>query len=49
MRGGTLLAEQPPLQLMLMHNCNNLEQAFLELSQRQATQPEEDLEVYSIS
>uniref|UniRef100_A0A1B6DER0 ABC transporter domain-containing protein n=1 Tax=Clastoptera arizonana TaxID=38151 RepID=A0A1B6DER0_9HEMI len=45
MRGGILLAEHPPLQLMLLHNCDNLEQAFLELSQKQSTQSEEDLQM----
>uniref|UniRef100_A0A8D9E369 ABC transporter G family member 20 n=1 Tax=Cacopsylla melanoneura TaxID=428564 RepID=A0A8D9E369_9HEMI len=36
MRGGTLLAEESPSQLMLRYNCNNLEQAFLELSKKQS-------------
>ncbi|KAL1445883.1 hypothetical protein WDU94_003554, partial [Cyamophila willieti] len=36
MRGGTLLAEESPNQLMLRYNCNNLEQAFLELSKKQS-------------
>ncbi|XP_039286131.1 ABC transporter G family member 23 isoform X1 [Nilaparvata lugens] len=35
MRGGVLLAEEPPLTLMASHNCNTLEQVFLELSQKQ--------------
>ena len=37
MREGVLLAEESPSQLMLAHNCTNLEQAFLELSQKQTT------------
>lgn len=37
MREGVLLAEQSPSQLMLAHNCSNLEQAFLELSQKQTS------------
>ncbi|XKL69122.1 hypothetical protein PGB90_006891 [Kerria lacca] len=37
MRNGQLLAEESPLQLMIKHNCSNLEQAFLELSKRQCT------------
>ncbi|KAI5730321.1 hypothetical protein M8J76_012397 [Diaphorina citri] len=36
MRGGTLLAEESPNQLMARYNCNNLEQAFLELSKKQS-------------
>lgn len=36
MRGGTLLAEESPSQLMTRYNCNNLEQAFLELSKKQS-------------
>lgn len=34
MREGALLAEQPPIQLMLSTKCSTLEQAFLELSQK---------------
>lgn len=37
MREGVLLAEESPSQLMLAHNCSNLEQAFLELSQKQTS------------
>uniref|UniRef100_A0A1B6CAU9 Uncharacterized protein n=1 Tax=Clastoptera arizonana TaxID=38151 RepID=A0A1B6CAU9_9HEMI len=47
MRDGTLLAEQPPLQLMAMRNCNTLEQAFLELSQiHEAARSSEEIEKY---
>ncbi|KAF6202471.1 hypothetical protein GE061_004872 [Apolygus lucorum] len=35
MRRGVLLSEESPKQLMESQNCNNLEQAFLELSQKQ--------------
>lgn len=35
MRGGVLLCEESPNQLMVSHNCNNLEQAFLQLSHKQ--------------
>lgn len=35
MRGGVLLCEETPTQLMITHNCNNLEQAFLQLSHKQ--------------
>ncbi|XP_075229368.1 ABC transporter G family member 23-like [Lycorma delicatula] len=35
MRHGVLLAEAPPLCLMQNQNCSSLEQAFLQLSQRQ--------------
>lgn len=37
MRNGQLLAEESPMQLMIKHNCSNLEQAFLELSKKQCT------------
>lgn len=37
MRNGQLLAEESPSQLMIKHNCSNLEQAFLELSKKQYT------------
>uniref|UniRef100_A0A1B6KFR7 Uncharacterized protein n=4 Tax=Graphocephala atropunctata TaxID=36148 RepID=A0A1B6KFR7_9HEMI len=37
MREGVLLAEESPLSLMTTHNCDNLEQAFLYLSQKQST------------
>ncbi|RZF48692.1 hypothetical protein LSTR_LSTR011179 [Laodelphax striatellus] len=36
MRGGILLAEEPPLQLIMRNNSSNLEQAFLELSKKQS-------------
>ncbi|KAK9499828.1 hypothetical protein O3M35_002789 [Rhynocoris fuscipes] len=35
MRGGVLLCEETPTQLMITHNCDNLEQAFLQLSHKQ--------------
>ncbi|KAL1130556.1 hypothetical protein AAG570_011802 [Ranatra chinensis] len=35
MRGGVLLCEDAPTQLMLTHNCDNLEQVFLQLSHKQ--------------
>ncbi|CAH1388573.1 unnamed protein product [Nezara viridula] len=35
MRGGVLLCEEEPQQLMTSHNCDNLEQAFLQLSHKQ--------------
>lgn len=35
MRNGQLLAEESPTDLMIKHNCSNLEQAFLELSKKQ--------------
>ncbi|XP_046683649.1 ABC transporter G family member 23-like isoform X1 [Homalodisca vitripennis] len=38
MRHGVLLAEESPQQLMAHQNCSNLEQAFLQLSQRQHDQ-----------
>lgn len=43
MRGGILLAEEPPLTLMTMHNCSNLEQAFLELSKKQTNSEDDDM------
>ncbi|XP_054276021.1 ABC transporter G family member 23-like [Macrosteles quadrilineatus] len=36
MREGVLLAEEPPMALMAAHNTDNLEQAFLYLSQKQS-------------
>lgn len=35
MRGGVLLAEEPPNSLIQKHGCNGLEEAFLRLSQLQ--------------
>jgi len=44
MREGVLLAEEPPLALMAAHNTDNLEQAFLYLSQKQSnTQASDEL------
>ncbi|XP_075228584.1 ABC transporter G family member 23-like [Lycorma delicatula] len=43
MRGGILLAEESPLQLMTMQHCNNLEQAFLELSKKQSNSDDDDM------
>uniref|UniRef100_A0A146L9A1 ABC transporter G family member 23 n=1 Tax=Lygus hesperus TaxID=30085 RepID=A0A146L9A1_LYGHE len=37
MRNGVLLCEDSPHQLMSHHNCDNLEQAFLQLSHKQAS------------
>lgn len=47
MRGGVLLCEEAPNLLMTSHNCDNLEQAFLQLSHKQknATSGEEEQEV----
>lgn len=45
MRGGILLAEEPPTKLMLMHNCSNLEEAFLELSKKQTNSEDDDMKV----
>ncbi|XP_075229050.1 ABC transporter G family member 23-like [Lycorma delicatula] len=42
MRGGSILAESPPLQLMSAHSSSTLEQAFLHLCQKQSSS-EDDL------
>ena len=39
MRGGVLLAEEPPVQLMERCGCSDLEEAFLTLSHKQETKP----------
>ncbi|XP_039285174.1 ABC transporter G family member 23-like [Nilaparvata lugens] len=43
MRGGILLTERSPLQLMEMNNCSSLEEAFLKLSQKQEDIPSDSV------
>jgi hypothetical protein len=44
MRGGRLLAEQSPEQLMKTYLCDNLEDVFLKLSREQSRQVEEAIQ-----
>lgn len=48
MRGGVLLAEEAPLQLMEKSNCSDLEEAFLVLSHKQEAQPKAVVRVQTI-
>ncbi len=41
MRGGVLLAEEPPNQLMQRYECNDLEEVFLRLSHEQEIEPKD--------
>jgi hypothetical protein len=42
MRGGVLLSEGSPSQLLISQNCSNLEEAFLVLSKKQELKLKEE-------
>lgn len=44
MRGGRLLAEQSPEQLLKTYSCDNLEDVFLKLSRVQSQQVEDTIQ-----